>query len=114
MPTSTNLTTATRFPTTKIVSVGFSMGGNLITKVHPSSHSKWHIIPALNLSFTPHPPSFTPSHPSSQYLGEPRVKPRNVVAGLSVCQGYDAKKAMEVTNLSTHLLTKIPAPHLAP
>ena len=31
-----------------------------------------------------------------QYLGEPRVKPPNVVAGLSVCQGYDAKKAMEV------------------
>ena len=31
-----------------------------------------------------------------QYLGEPRVKPKNVVAGLSVCQGYDARKAMEV------------------
>jgi len=51
-----------RFPTTKVISVGFSMGGNLITK----------------------------------YLGEPRVKPKNVVAGLSVCQGYDAKKAMEL------------------
>ena len=34
-----------------------------------------------------------------QYLGEPRVKPENVVAGLSVCQGYDAKKAMEVRSL---------------
>jgi len=51
-----------RFPSTKVISVGFSMGGNLITK----------------------------------YLGEPRVKPENVVAGLSVCQGYDAKKAMEL------------------
>merc|ERR1711990_1170651 len=51
-----------RFPSTKVISVGFSMGGNLITK----------------------------------YLGEPRVKPKNVVAGLSVCQGYDAKKAMEL------------------
>merc|ERR1711976_576371 len=49
-----------RFPTTNIVCVGFSMGGNLITK----------------------------------YLGEPRVKPGNVVAGISVCQGYDANKAM--------------------
>lgn len=51
-----------RFPATKVISVGFSMGGNLITK----------------------------------YLGEPRVKPKNVVAGLSVCQGYDARKAMEL------------------
>jgi len=49
-----------RFPATNIVCVGFSMGGNLITK----------------------------------YLGEPRVKPENVVAGISVCQGYDANKAM--------------------
>ena len=49
-----------RFPATNIVCVGFSMGGNLITK----------------------------------YLGEPRVKPSNIVAGISVCQGYDANKAM--------------------
>lgn len=49
-----------RFQNTNIVCVGFSMGGNLITK----------------------------------YLGEPRVKPQNVVAGISVCQGYDANKAM--------------------
>merc|ERR1711953_1221646 len=49
-----------RFPNTNIVCVGFSMGGNLITK----------------------------------YLGEPRVKPENVVAGISVCQGYDANRAM--------------------
>ena len=49
-----------RFQNTNIVCVGFSMGGNLITK----------------------------------YLGEPRVKPGNVVAGISVCQGYDANKAM--------------------
>merc|ERR1711988_832676 len=49
-----------RFPSTNIVCVGFSMGGNLITK----------------------------------YLGEPRVKPSNIVAGISVCQGYDANRAM--------------------
>ena len=47
-----------RFPTTNMVCVGFSMGGNLITK----------------------------------YLGEPRVKPKNIVAGISVCQGYDANR----------------------
>merc|ERR1719431_2019652 len=51
-----------RFPTTNILSVGFSMGGNLITK----------------------------------YLGEPRTKPSNVVAGISVCQGYDASRAMKL------------------
>jgi len=49
-----------RFPATNIVCVGFSMGGNMITK----------------------------------YLGEPRIKPVNIVAGISVCQGYDANKAM--------------------
>ena len=51
-----------RFPATNIVCVGFSMGGNLITK----------------------------------YLGEPRVKPSNIVAGISVCQGYDANRAMSL------------------
>jgi len=51
-----------RFPATSIVCVGFSMGGNLVTK----------------------------------YLGEPRVKPVNVVSGISVCQGYDANKAMSL------------------
>ena len=30
----------------------------------------------------------------SKYLGEPRDKPGNVVAGISVCQGYDANKTM--------------------
>merc|ERR1711936_969062 len=49
-----------RFPNTNCVCVGFSMGGNLISK----------------------------------YLGEPRDKPGNVVAGISVCQGYDANKTM--------------------
>lgn len=51
-----------RFPETSIVSVGFSMGGNLITK----------------------------------YMGEPRAKPHNVVAGISVCQGYDANRCMQM------------------
>lgn len=51
-----------RYPNTQIISVGFSMGGNLITK----------------------------------YLGEPRIKPRNVLAGISVCQGYDANRAMQM------------------
>lgn len=51
-----------RYPNTKIICVGFSMGGNLITK----------------------------------YLGEPRTKPRNIVAGISVCQGYDANRAMQL------------------
>jgi len=51
-----------RFPNTTMVCVGFSMGGNLITK----------------------------------YLGEPRVKPSNIVAGISVCQGYDANRAMQM------------------
>jgi len=51
-----------RFPNTTMICVGFSMGGNLITK----------------------------------YLGEPRVKPTNIVAGISVCQGYDANRAMQL------------------
>lgn len=49
-----------RYRNTRIVVVGFSMGGNLVTK----------------------------------YIGEPRVKPSNVIAGISVCQGYDAYRAV--------------------
>ena len=44
-----------RCPATKFVCVGFSMGGNLITK----------------------------------YLGEDK-RSKHIVAGISVCQGYDA------------------------
>ena len=50
-----------RYPGSKFVCVGFSMGGNLVTK----------------------------------YLGEKGRKRKNVVAGISVCQGYDAVKGME-------------------
>jgi abhydrolase domain-containing protein 2 len=46
-----------RFPATKFVCIGFSMGGNLITK----------------------------------YLGEEK-RSKKIVAGISVCQGYDAKE----------------------
>lgn len=46
-------------PKTKIIVIGYSMGGNLITK----------------------------------YLGEPRQnRPSNVIAGISICQPYDALK----------------------
>lgn len=45
-----------RYPTHKMVAVGFSMGGNIITK----------------------------------YLGEKRERPGSLIAGVSVCQGYDA------------------------
>jgi len=48
-----------RFPTTKVICVGFSMGANIVTK----------------------------------YLGEQAKKeahPNGVIAGISVCQGYDA------------------------
>jgi len=51
-----------RFPASKLVCVGFSMGGNIIGK----------------------------------YLGEPRVKPENVVAGIAVCAGYDANRGMRM------------------
>eukprot|EP00088_Acartia_fossae_P046042 TRINITY_DN4965_c1_g1_i13.p1 TRINITY_DN4965_c1_g1~~TRINITY_DN4965_c1_g1_i13.p1 ORF type:complete len:526 (-),score=152.58 TRINITY_DN4965_c1_g1_i13:280-1857(-) len=51
-----------RYRNTRIVCLGFSMGGNLVTK----------------------------------YIGEPRVKPSNVIAGMSVCQGYDANRAMKL------------------
>ena len=47
-----------RFPTTKVICVGFSMGANLITK----------------------------------YLGEKYSRSRQIVSGISVCQGYDAKE----------------------
>ena len=57
-----------RFPTTNIVCVGFSMGGNLITK----------------------------------YLGEPRVKPGNVVAGISVCQVGMGIKSVNQTKSACH------------
>ena len=46
-----------RYPTTKFVVIGFSMGGNLVTK----------------------------------YLGEAK-RSKQVVAGISVCQGYDARE----------------------
>ena len=46
-----------RFPNTKIVCVGFSMGANLVTK----------------------------------YLGETE-RSEQIMAGISVCQGYDAKE----------------------
>ncbi len=46
-----------RYPTSKIVSVGFSLGGNLISK----------------------------------YLGETdKNHPKNVIGGISICQGYNA------------------------
>jgi len=51
-----------RYRNTRIVCLGFSMGGNLVTK----------------------------------YVGEPRVKPSNVIAGISVCQGYDADRTMNL------------------
>ena len=47
-----------RYPSSNVVCVGFSMGGNIVGK----------------------------------YLGEPRVKPENVVAGIAVCAGYDANR----------------------
>jgi len=50
-----------RFSRTRIVCVGFSMGGNLVTK----------------------------------YLGEPREKPKHILSGISVCQGYDANRSMK-------------------
>lgn len=47
------------YPNTKIIVIGYSMGGNLITK----------------------------------YLGESRLnRPTNVIAGISICQPYDALK----------------------
>ena len=47
-----------RYAGTKFICVGFSMGGNLVTK----------------------------------YLGEDRRRPKNIVAGISSCQGYDANQ----------------------
>lgn len=55
-----------KYPSTHIISVGFSLGGNLITK----------------------------------YLGETNVvKPKNIIGGISICQGYNA-------NLATQCLLK--------
>lgn len=46
-----------KYPSTNIVSVGFSLGGNLVTK----------------------------------YLGEKDTKrPKNIIGGVSICQGYNA------------------------
>ena len=49
---------AKRYPGSKFILVGFSMGGNLVTK----------------------------------YLGEKRERPKNIIAGISACQGYDANR----------------------
>lgn len=46
-----------RHPNTKLVCIGFSLGGNLVTK----------------------------------YMGEDEKKrPRNIIGGISICQGYSA------------------------
>lgn len=46
-----------RHPHTKIVCIGFSLGGNLVTK----------------------------------YMGETdRIRPQNIIGGISICQGYSA------------------------
>lgn len=46
-----------KYPSTNIIAVGFSLGGNLITK----------------------------------YMGEKNTnKPKNVIGGISICQGYNA------------------------
>jgi len=51
-----------RYAGTKVICVGFSMGGNLVTK----------------------------------YLGEDnKRRPKNIVAGISSCQGYDANQMMK-------------------
>jgi len=48
-----------RHPLTSVVLVGFSLGGNIITK----------------------------------YMGEEsKVKPKNIIGGISICQGYCATK----------------------
>lgn len=45
-----------KYPQTKIVAIGYSLGGNLVAK----------------------------------YMGEDRTRPPNIVAAVSVCQGYNA------------------------
>lgn len=51
-----------QFPSTYIVTVGFSLGGNIVTK----------------------------------YMGEQEGKlPRNVIGGISICQGYNAVEYVE-------------------
>lgn len=48
-----------KYPSTYIVAVGFSLGGNIVTK----------------------------------YMGEKTDKlPKNVIGGISICQGYNAVK----------------------
>lgn len=49
----------TKYPTTRIILIGFSLGGNLVCK----------------------------------YLGEPTLKPQNIMGAVSICQGYDACNA---------------------
>ncbi|KAK6621654.1 Abhydrolase domain-containing protein 2 [Polyplax serrata] len=48
-----------KYPQSKIIAVGFSLGGNIVTK----------------------------------YLGEDREHPKNLISGVSVCQGYNAIEA---------------------
>lgn len=31
----------------------------------------------------------------TKYLGEPREKPKHILSGISVCQGYDANRSMK-------------------
>lgn len=50
-----------KYPATKVILIGFSMGGNLVCK----------------------------------YLGEPIIKPVNVMGAISICQGYDANAATQ-------------------
>lgn len=57
-----------RFPATKFVCVGFSMGANIVTKYLGESHGG-----------------------AAKGRSE---RPDNIVAGVSACQGYDAIKAM--------------------
>ncbi|KAK7069464.1 Monoacylglycerol lipase abhd2, partial [Halocaridina rubra] len=60
-------------PDTKLLLVGFSMGGNIITK----------------------------------YLGEnARLRPRNIVGAISICQGYDAVRTLK-SLLEWHNLARI-------
>lgn len=53
---------ARKFPTTRIVSVGFSLGGNLVTKYLGERDAAPDAVP----------------------------RPGNVIGGVSICQGYNA------------------------